>query len=763
MTLQPGQRLLHYELVEKLGEGGMGVVWKARCTRLQRHVALKFLTAGTAAQSAGRERILAEARAAAALNHPGIATMYEVQADAEPPFIVMEWVDGSSLRAAVVRGPLELRKVVALAEKLADALAVAHAQRVVHGDIKPENIIVGSDDEPKLLDFGVARPLIDDTVTRTLAGEAPPSGSGPRIAGTLAYMAPEQMRGGAADARSDLFSFGVLTYELVAGRRPFVGGDVAELMRQVQHAPPPPLDGSLSAEFVRIVHKLLEKDPAARYQSAADVRTDLRNLGRELDVGAAVSAASAGKRAVGVLPLRMATPNPADEYLGVALAEALIGELGADGSLLVRPMSAVMRFAQQTIDPLRAARELNVQVIVDGSIQKLGEQVRVQAQARDAADGSVIATAKEDGSMANLFELQDRLAARIGGALGTGTTRGAAAVAPTDNPYAYELYLRAVERMSRPNRWDTHTAIEMLKEATSLDPGFADAWAYLATSCLFMGTVFGTTPEWHQLADKAIEKAVSLAPGNSDVQVARGRLLWTPQHGFQNRAALQALGDALRASPGSLQALLWNSLIQLHVGLMDEARAGLNEVLAMEPDDPLTLNFLGQVIWYQGDYELARAYQDRALAVEAAHPWANLFHPTIALYGGELDLAERQLERSRQVMGDDGMVVSCEALLWARRGDVARATPLIEAAANDPRSMLHTHHTQHNLAAACALLERKEDAVEQLRLAAGTGLPNFPLFRDDPHLAPLKGHAGFDELMRGLDAEWRAFRRDFGG
>jgi TolB-like protein/tetratricopeptide (TPR) repeat protein len=763
VTLESGQTLLHYRLVEKLGEGGMGVVWRATDTRLQRPVALKLLTAGRAAERGCRDRILAEARAAAALNHPRIATMYQVHDDAEPPFIVMELAEGSSLRAAVVRGPLELRKVVALGEKIAEALAAAHAQRIVHGDIKPENIVVCEHDEPKLLDFGVARPIVDDTVTRTLAGEAPSSGSGPKIVGTLAYMAPEQMRGAAADARSDLFSLGVLLYELVAGRRPFVARDVAELMQQVQHAPPPPLDGSLCAEFTRIVARLLQKSPDDRYQSAADVRADLRNIGRELDVGSAISAAAAGKRAVGVLPLRMTTPNPGDEYLGVALAESLIGELSADGSLLVRPMSAVMRFAQQTVDPLQAARELNVQAIVDGSVQKLGEQIRVQAQARDAADGSVIAAVKEDSSMANLFELQDRLAATIGGALGTGQGEHSTPVAPTDSPYAYELYLRAVERMSRPNRWDTTTAIEMLKEATRIDPRFGDAWANLATSCLYMGSVFDPKAEWYRQADEAIEKALALAPGHSNVQVARGRILWSPQKGFQNRPALEALAQALRTSPGSFQGLLWMSLIQLHVGLMDEARAGLAEVLAIEPDDPLSLNFLGQAIWYQGDYELARAYQDRALAVDPAHPWANLFHPTIALYCGELDVAEKQLERTRQVMGGDAMVVSCEALLWAKRGDAARAAPLIEAAKNDEASLLHTHHSQHNLAAAHAVLEERDEAVEQLRMAADEGLPNYPLFRDDPHLGPLKGHGGFDELMQRLDADWRAFKRDFGG
>lgn len=761
MTLSRGDLVLHYRLVEPVGEGGMGVVWKADDTRLRRQVALKFLTGGVTADEESRRRVLAEARAAAALNHPGIATMYEVQSEFEPPFIVMELVTGSSLRATIVRGRTELREAVRTAAKIAEALAVAHAQRTFHGDIKPENIIVCPEAGPKLLDFGVARSVVDETVTRTLTGETPAPESEARIVGTLAYMAPEQMRGAPADARSDLFALGVLTYELATGVRPFAGRTADELIRNVQHRPPAPLDASFPAEFARILGKLMEKDPDERYRSAADVGTDFKNLGRELDVGAAVSASTAGKRTVAVLPLRMATPSPADEYLSVALAEALIGELSADGHLLVRPTSAVTRFAKRTVDPLAAARELNVQVVVDGSIQKLGEQVRVQAQARDATDGSVLAATKEDGSMATLFELQDRLAATIGSALGIEGDSQAAAP-PTENPYAYELYLRAVERMSHPNRWDTATAIAMLEEATQLDASFADAWAYLASSCIYMGTVFDPQARWHRLAEEAVENALSLAPGSSHAQVAKGRALWTPRRGFQNREALRALREALQVSPGSFQALLWNSLIQLHVGLMEEARVGLGEVLAIEPDDPLTLQFLGQAIWYQGDYELARAYQDRALAVDPAHPWANLFHPTIALYGGELELAERQLVRTRQVMGDDSMVVSCEALLWAKRGDEARARPLIEAARNDEKSLLHTHHAQHNLAAACALIGETETAIEQLRLAAGSGLPNFPTFRADPHLDALRGNPDFDALMVDLEARWHAFRRDFG-
>ena len=414
----------------------MGVVYRARDQRLERDVALKLLAADISRREESRARLLAEARAASALNHPSITTVYEVGEEGEHLFIVMELVAGQTLRSMIGAGPVEARALIRLGAQVAEALAAAHAHGVVHGDVKPENIIVQPDGRVKLLDFGIARRFAAETLAITRQ-ETAPVDSG--IVGTLAYMAPEQLRGGEADARADLFSLGMVLYEMAAGHRPFPGPTATALMAQVINEAPPPLARMAPhtpAELARIVHKLLEKHPDSRFQTARDLHLDLLNLERDLNLGPAFQAAVAGKRAVAVLPYKLLTPNPEDDYLSMALADAVISQLSASGDLLVRPAAAVTRYAKQAVDPMLAARELNVQVIVEGSIQKLGPKLRVHVQAWNSADGATLLVAKHDSEMTDLFGLQDRISDQLARTLGAKSGSPGHSAPPTSNTVA---------------------------------------------------------------------------------------------------------------------------------------------------------------------------------------------------------------------------------------------------------------------------------------------------------------------------------------
>ena len=405
-----GKTMGHYHILEQLGAGGMGAVYRARDHRLRRDVALKVLTIDVASHTEQRARILSEARAASALNHPAITTIYEVGEDGEQLFIVMELVQGKSLRELLCAGPLQTHVVVRLALQISEALVAAHALGVVHGDIKPENVMVLTNDRAKLLDFGLASQAVEETLTVTHVPINFP------VAGTLAYMAPEKLAGGSGDTRSDLFSLGVLLYEMVAGKRPFPGPSGLALATQVINDVPaslPEEGGMISAGLSRIAFKLLEKKPASRYQSAHEVQVELNNLSRRLELGIIVPAAVANKLAVAVLPFKLLTPNPDDEYLMVALADPVINRLSASGDLLVRPMSAVMRYTKQTTDLMLAARELDVGVLVDGSIQKFGQRLRVSVQVWNVSDGSCRLSTKYDAAVSEIFELQDRIADRL--------------------------------------------------------------------------------------------------------------------------------------------------------------------------------------------------------------------------------------------------------------------------------------------------------------------------------------------------------------
>ena len=758
-----GQTISHYRIEAQLGSGGMGVVYRAHDERLQRKVALKLLPEQMAGRSERWARVLAEARAASALNHPGITTIYEVGEEGEHLFIAMELVAGRTLRQELVAGALETRALLRVGAQVAEALAAAHAQGILHGDIKPENVIVQPDGRVKLLDFGIARQLAAETLTVTQSA-APAWLPDSAVAGTLAYMTPEQFRGEPTDARSDLFSLGVMLYELAAGKRPFPGPTASALAQQIQNDAPTALAAASSkvpGELARIVHKLLEKERGERYQSAQEVKVDLTNLVRDLERGV-TPAAAAGKRAVAVLPFKLLTPNAEDEYLGVALADAVINQLGASGELLVRPVNTVLRYARQAMDPLLAARELNVQVVVDGSLQKYGQQLRVHVQAWNANDGSTLLSAKHDSEMAGLFALQDKIAEGLAKALGQQPVAEAREEPPTRNPMAYELYLRGVERLSRLNRWDTRTAVEMLENATRLDPKFADAWARLAEACVLMGGTMEPGPLWMGRAEKAVRRALALDPENTETQVASARVVWTPAKRFQHRAALRSLGEALRHSPGWNQALVWRGCILLHIGLMEEAQAGLLEALASNPDDPFTLNFLGQTYQYRNRYEEGTEYTLRALTMDRGNVWANLFAPTGPLYGGQLEKAETLIRAGSHVLPEDPLLIACEGLLWAKRGERRKAQKSLQSALRKPKSLLHTHHMVHIVAAGYAVLGNTAKAVTLLAKASGNGLPNYPLFRDEPHFQDCQRNPAFLRLMAKLKREWDGYAQEFG-
>jgi len=489
-------------------------------------------------------------------------------------------------------------------------------------------------------------------------------------------MAPELLLGAPTDARADLFSLGVLLYELSAGHRPFPGPAANVLVNQILHDTPLALCTAASTaptELGRIVHKLLEKEPERLYQSAREVQVDLANLSRNLELGVVLPDVVAGKRGVAVLPFKLLTPSAEDEYLSVALADAVINQLGARGELLVRPTTTVMRYAKQPVDPLLAARELNVQVVVDGSIQKFGQKLRVHVQAWNAADGATLLSAKHDSELSDLFGLQDRISDALARALGAKPAAEGPAEPPTNNPAAYQLFLRAVERIQRFNRWDTRTAIEMLESAIQLDARFADAWARLAEACLLMSISFDPDPKWIRQAERAVRRALTLDPTNVNALCARGRVLWAPAKGFQHRAAVRAFDQALRLNPSCHQASLWTGIVYCHVGLHQEAIEKGAVAVASNPDDPMTIWSLGHSKQLAGEFEEAKEYFARTLRLEPTHVWGNIFFPGVHLYSGRLDRAEEKIRIATQLVPKDPLVAGWEALLWAKRGETRKA------------------------------------------------------------------------------------------
>jgi TolB-like protein/Flp pilus assembly protein TadD len=760
-----GRTISHYRIIEKLGGGGMGVVYRAEDIRLRRFVALKFLPEEIAKDAQALARFRREAQAASALSHPNIVVLYDISMDSGTDFLVMEYVQGQTLENLIPSDGLPFDMVTEYGVQIASALAAAHSAGIVHRDIKPANIMVTHDNQIKVLDFGIAK-------LTTLIGNSPDvetstaiQGTIPgMVVGTVAYMSPEQTRGEPVDARSDIFSLGCVLYQAATAKRPFGGASTLAIMHEIATLQPPSpssFRSDLPGTFDTLIAACLEKNPIHRPATAGDVALQLKSL---LPWAESVRQRTrADRRSVAVLPFKLRTSIQEDQFLAVALADAVVTRLAGTGKLLVRPTATVMRFAGKETEWTQAAREMNVELVVEGSIQKMGARLRVLVQAHQVTGAITLYSAKHDGEAEDLFDLQDRIADAISDALAPQRQRAVSPAAPpTKNNAAYELYMRAADRISRLNKWDTQTAVEMLSSATGVDPNFADAWGRLAQACIQMGVVFDSDPVWLEKAEAAVAKALALDMVHADALCARGQLLWTPKNAFQNRPALRALNAALKLNPGCHQAQIWRGLILFHLGLYAEARRGLEEALAVHPQDTRTMVFLAQTALYRGDYEEAYELEMRALGLDPAGVWQNLFFPTIPLYLGRPSEAAEALRKARQMVPGEATLTSVEGLIAAHEGDFGRAEQLADAAVESKKTLLHTHHLWHNAASAYSMCGKPDKAIKWLHECADLGLPNYLLFDSDPHLRGLHNRPEFLVLMSDLRREHDTNQEEFG-
>jgi tetratricopeptide (TPR) repeat protein len=428
----------------------------------------------------------------------------------------------------------------------------------------------------------------------------------------------------------------------------------------------------------------------------------------------------------------------------------------------VRPTSAVLRYIEDEASPVRVARELNVIVVVEGTIQRLGTNLRIQVQAWDAARQSTMLSVKVDGRMDDLFGLQDRLAEELGKGLGVAEGNLADREPGTRNPKAYELFLRGSERLLRYTQWDINAGIEMLRTCVNLDPGFSSGWARLAAACVSMGILIDPDPKWFEEAENAVERALILDPTDPEVWAARGKLLWSPHHGFQHGVALRNLARACEHPCCPNDAVLWRGVVLGHVGLHDEAIAHLERVLEAQPDDLFGLLVMGETVGWKGDSVRAVECLRESVTRDPTHKYANLFLPMAHLYVDELEEAEVALAKAVEFTGQDSMLSVTEAMLWARRGEHERAAETVKLALDHRQSLSHDHHTHHYAAAVYATIGDGAAAVRSLTQAANDGLPNYPAFLHDRHFEELQDREDFRTLLGVLRSRWETFKAEFG-
>ena len=709
----------------------MGVVYEAEDTNLGRHVALKFLTPAMASDANLLQRFQREARAASALNHPNICTIHGIEQFESDHFIVMELLEGELLGDRIRRGSIDIDSLLTLGAQIVDALESAHSKGIVHRDLKPANIFITSRGQAKILDFGIAK--IDtqqkadaSSMIETIRKEQLTSAG--TTMGTVAYMSPEQARGEITDARTDLFSFGTLLYQMATGSLPFTGDTTAVVFDAILNRDPTPvnqINPSLPQELGRILDKALEKDRSLRYQSATEFKTDLLRLKRDLDSGRkrpaqttsgrVDAAAKPSERPIAVLYFENVGGAKEDEYLRDGITEDIITELSKIKELHVFSRPTVLAFRDKQVTPAQIGQQLSAAYVLAGTLRRAGSRLRISAQLVDTKTDFPLWSERYDREMQDIFELQDEIARKIAEALRVTLSpqeQADLAAKPTENLQAYDLYLRAKSYVRRMTRQDLEFARQMFEQAIALDPKFALAYAAAAHACAALFYNYGRDGVWIERAKAAAEQAAAIQPGLPEVEIARA---WVSYANGHNDEAIRIAQDAIaRKSDCGGYYVLGRALFS--AGRYQELADIAEDSIKAAGDDYNIFSPIGNALGALGKTEALRNMRQRR-----AHVLEEQLHKVPE------DL------RARIMLAIDYASVG-------RIDDAMREVNLAIALRPDETLVLY------NAACAFATMGKKAEALSTLRKARDAGFRDTGWARSDPDLALLHGDPEFDRI-----------------
>jgi len=779
-----GQTVSHYRILAKLGEGGMGVVYKAEDTKLKRVVALKFLPHHVSVTPEVEARFLQEAQSAATLNHPNICTIHDIKEHDGQQFIVMECVDGVTLRKKITTAPLKPDDAVAYALQIGDALQEAHSKGIVHRDIKTDNIMINIKNQAKVMDFGLAKLKGSLKLTKVSS-----------TVGTLAYMAPEQIQGGEVDGRSDIFSFGVLLFEMLVGRMPFRGEHDAAMMYSILNEESDTVQKyrqDASPELDRIIHRALEKDPADRYQHVDDMVSELRRMqkisarvvrseqkgqsrttqtvimpiespkksNRNLWIAAAVIVLLAGVTtflflnksgqtitSIAVLPFQNKSSDADTEYLSDGLAESLIYRLSQLPNLKVSPTSSVFHYKGKEIEPVTIGNALGVSAVMSGRMVQRGENLTISVELIDVRNNKLLWGEQYERKMSELLATQREIATEITNKLQLKLSGADAAKVEknyTANVEAYQLYLKGRFYGSKRTAKDAQKSIEYFQQAAVIDPNYALAYAGLAESNWFLALysypqVNEVVPKARELALKALELDNSLAEPHSIL----GVICFNYDRDFACMERETKL--AIELNPNYAEGHRRYGLLLSNLGRFEEARIATNRALEIDPLSPVTNAQNAQLLFFEGKYEESEAQSKKNVELDPNFWYAHL--QLFFVYRMKRDYASavEELAKVQDARGepDAAKLIRENVAEGDWRGFLRKIT--------EERTRLKIY--PYFVATFFAELGEKDKAFATLNEAIETRDQHTALMKVDPYMNPLRDDPRFATLLKKVGFE----------
>ncbi len=784
-----GQTISHYRIVEQLGAGGMGVVFKAQDSRLERAVALKFLPEKLAQEPQALERFRREARAASALNHPGICTIYDIGEQDGRAFIAMEFIDGETLRNHIHGKALPVEELLELGIQIAEALDAAHAEGIIHRDIKPANIFVTKRGRAKVLDFGLAK-LVPKGVALADADSGGESTGSTSIAGiisgTPSYMSPEQVRGDALDARTDIFSLGLVLYEMATGRQAFGGGTGGAIIEAVLTRPPvaarsinPDIPPALEA----VIEEALHKDRDQRYQHTAELLADLQRLKRDIDSGgrnqagdstsllastagpvspAGVSRSRAATQQTGsfraprvsktidslaVLPFENVSRDPENDYLSDGITGSLINNLATVPKLRVMAQGTVFRYKGRQIDPQAVGRELNVRAVLTGRMMQSGGSLRIGTELVDVATGSQLWGGQFDRKPGDIFVIQDEISSEISGKLRLQLTRAEKkrlVKRHTEDHEAYRLYLQGRHHWNRWTEEGFYKAIGYFQQASQKDPSYALAYAGVADCYVLLGWNSYLPPKDAFPKGKAAAMAaLEIAPDLGEAHTDLAAVLWL--HDWQWPEAQKEFQRSLELSPCYPTANHYYAECLMTLGRNAEALIRMKQSLELDPLSLIINDAIGWAYYHARQYDEAVAQLLRTVELDPNYPMTYWLLGLLYRKTARYDLAISAGEKGVNLSGGSPLMRAALAQTFATAGAAQKAIQILD----DLKKLAKERYVApHFFAGIYVGLGEYDRAIEYLEKSCGEHCHWLIYLHIDPSLDDLRNDPRFQDLLQ---------------